>query len=148
MFAQSCAKGQLHVANLGDCHLESGAILHQCRVGYRTFGRLDAAGDNAVRIPTWLCGTSDELTGFFGDGPTAQHLVDATRFFGIAVDALGNGVLSSPSNTPAPQHGPDFPAITMRDMVQAEYRLVAEVLHLKHLHAVVGLSMGGEQTFV
>jgi homoserine O-acetyltransferase len=147
-FAQSSSEGQLHVASLADCRLQSGIILHACRVGYRTFGQLNAAGDNAVLMPTWLYGTSAELAQFFGDGKSAQHLVDTTRFFGIAVDALGNGVSSSPSNSPAPQHGPDFPAITTRDMVAAEYRLVTEVLHLTHLHAVVGLSMGGEQTFV
>jgi homoserine O-acetyltransferase len=31
--------------------------------------------------------------------------------------------------------------------VAAEYRVVTEVLGLRHLHAVIGLSMGGEQTF-
>jgi homoserine O-acetyltransferase/O-succinyltransferase len=147
-FAQSSTEGQLRVAQLGDCRLQSGNVLHECRVGYRTFGRLNAVGSNAVLMPTWLYGTSADLNGFFGNGPSAQQLVDTSRFFGIAVDALGNGVSSSPSNTSDPQHGPGFPAITTRDMVQAEYRLVTEVLHLKHLHAVVGLSMGGEQTFV
>jgi homoserine O-acetyltransferase len=33
-------------------------------------------------------------------------------------------------------------------MVAAEFRVVTEVLHMDHLHAVVGLSMGGEQAFV
>lgn len=146
--AQNSTDGQLRVAHLGDCPLQSGQVLHECRIGYRTFGRLNTASDNAVLMPTWLYGTSADLSGFFGNVPSAQQLVDTSRFFGIAVDALGNGVSSSPSNAPDPQHGPDFPAITTRDMVQAEYRLVSEVLHLKHLHAVLGLSMGGEQTFV
>src|SRR5262249_2279116 len=35
----------------------------------------------------------------------------------------------------------------IRDMVEAERRLVTDVLHLSHLHAVVGISMGGMQTF-
>ncbi len=59
---------------------------------------------------------------------------------------LGDGVSSSPSNSTT-QHGPDFPAFTMQDMVATEYRLATETLHLKHLHAVMGISMGGQQTF-
>jgi len=40
-----------------------------------------------------------------------------------------------------------FPKFTIRDMVESEYRLAAETLGLKHLHAVMGISMGGMQTF-
>jgi homoserine O-acetyltransferase len=32
-------------------------------------------------------------------------------------------------------------------MVESEHRLAIEVLHLSHLHAVMGVSMGGMQTF-
>lgn len=139
--------GQLQTAELGQCKLESGQVIEDCRVGYRTFGRLNAAADNAVLMPTWLYGTSGELVSLFGDGSSPQHLVDTGKFFGIAIDALGNGVSSSPSNSPH-QHGTAFPAYTLRDSVAAQYRVMTEVLHLKHLHALVGLSMGGEQTFV
>lgn len=147
VIAQPQPEGVQQFADLGRCTLESGAVLSPCRIGYRTFGRLNAARDNAVLMPTWLFGKSADLVVFFGNGSSPQHLVDTTRFFGIAVDALANGVSTSPSNAAAAQHGPDFPAITTRDMVNAEYRVVTEVLGIKHLHAVVGLSMGGEQTF-
>jgi homoserine O-acetyltransferase len=139
--------GQLQIAELGQCKLEGGQLIEDCRIGYRTFGHLNAAADNAVLMPTWLYGRSEELLSLFGDGSSPQHLVDIGRFFGIAIDALGNGVSSSPSNSPR-QHGTAFPAYTLRDSVNAQYRVMTEVLHLKHLHAVVGLSMGGEQTFV
>jgi homoserine O-acetyltransferase len=138
---------QLKIAELGQCKLESGRVIEQCRIGYRTFGHPNAAGDNAVLMPTWLYGTSADLVGLFGEGDSPQHLVDTSRFFGIAIDAFSNGVSSSPSNSPT-QHGTDFPAFTLRDNVNAQYRVMTEVLHLKHLHAVTGLSMGGEQTFV
>jgi homoserine O-acetyltransferase len=139
--------GQLKFAELGRCTLTSGKAIENCRVGYRTFGRLNSAGDNAVLMPTWLYGTSGDLVSLFGDGSAPQRLVDTGRFFGIAIDAFGNGVSSSPSNSAA-QHGLSFPALTLEDSVRAQYRVMTEVLHLKHLHAVVGLSMGGEQTFV
>jgi homoserine O-acetyltransferase len=141
------ADGEQQFAELGRCVLTSGRAIENCRVGYRTFGRLNAARDNAVLMPTWLHGRSADLVPLFGDGSSAQHIVDTRQFFGIAIDALGDGVSSSPSNSNA-QHGTAFPAFNLRDMVEAEYRVATEVLGLRHLHAVVGLSMGGEQTFV
>lgn len=139
--------GQQQFAALGQCKLENGQVIEDCRIGYRTFGQLNEAKDNTVLMPTWLYGTSGDLISLFGDGTSPQHLVDTGRFFGIAIDALGNGVSSSPSNSPH-QHGTTFPNYTLRDSVNAQYRVMTEVLHLKHLHALVGLSMGGEQTFV
>lgn len=72
--------------------------------------------------------------------------MDTSKFFGIAIDSFGDGVSSSPSNSET-QHGTAFPAFSERDMVEAEYRVMTEKLGLTHLHAVIGLSMGGEQTF-
>jgi homoserine O-acetyltransferase/O-succinyltransferase len=141
------ADGEQRFAELGRCTLQSGQVIEDCRVGYRTFGTLNPVGDNAVLMPTWLYGRSGELVAFFGNDSSPEHMVDTKRFFGIAIDALGNGVSSSPSNSKR-QHGVAFPAFSMRDVVTAEYRVVTEVLGLHHLHAVLGLSMGGEQTFV
>ena len=138
--------GALRIAELGQCKLENGQVIEDCRVGYRTFGHLNDAADNAVLVPTWLYGTSADLISLFGPGDSPQQLIDTTRYFGIAIDALGNGISSSPSNSPR-QHGTAFPAYTLRDSVNAQYRVMTETLHLKHLHALVGLSMGGEQTF-
>jgi homoserine O-acetyltransferase len=138
---------QQKFANLGQCKLENGQAIQDCRIGYRTFGTLNAARDNAVLMPTSLHGNTAEMTPLFGDGSSPLHFVDTTRFFGIAVDAFGNGISSSPSNSTA-QHGTEFPHFTLRDCVRAQYRLATEVLHIQHLHAVTGISMGGEQTFV
>ena len=141
--AQSpAAAGQLHFANLGFCKLVSGKEIKDCRLGYRTWGKLNARHSNAVLFPTWFGGTSAQLVASVG----ANKLVDPAKYFVIAVDALGDGVSSSPSNS-VTQHGTDFPAFTEQDMVNAEYRLATETLHLKHLHAVIGISMGGQQTF-
>ncbi len=138
--------GELQFAELGTCRLESGQVLEDCRIGYRTFGLYDPSSDNAVLMPSWLYGNSADLAGLFGDGSRSEHLVDPRRFFGIAVDAFANGVSSSPSNS-SKQPATSFPALTLRDSVEAQYRLLTEVLHVRHLHAVVGLSMGGEQAF-
>jgi homoserine O-acetyltransferase len=138
--------GTQQFADLGHCTLDSGQTIHHCRVGYRTFGTLNAAGDNAVLMPTWLNGRTEDLLSLVGSAPSKTRLIDTTKFYVVLLDALGDGVSSSPSNSDD-QKGADFPAITERDMVRAEYRAVTETLHLKHAHAVVGVSMGGEQTF-
>jgi homoserine O-acetyltransferase len=139
-------EGAQQFAELGRCTLDSGQTIEHCRVGYRTFGTLDAAGDNAVLMPTWLYGRSEDMLALVGSEPSKARLIDSTKFYAVLLDALGDGVSSSPSNSDV-QKGTEFPAITERDMVRAEYRAVTEVLHLKHAHAVIGISMGGEQTF-
>jgi homoserine O-acetyltransferase len=122
--------------------LENGQQIAGCRLGYRTWGKLSADRSNAVLFPTYFSGTSSSLAGFMN----ADSLVDPSKYFAIVVDVFGDGVSSSPSNSIA-QPGPLFPAFTIRDMVSAEYRLATETLGLKHLHAVMGVSMGGMQTF-
>ncbi len=138
----STAAGQLQFAHLGVCKLVSGQQIEDCRLGYRTWGKLNARRSNAVLIPTWFSGTSADWIKSIGP----NGLVDPARYFVVVIDALADGVSSSPSNS-ATQHGPAFPAITIEDMVNAEHRLATETLHLKHVHAVMGISMGGFQTF-
>jgi homoserine O-acetyltransferase len=138
----SRAQGQLQVAELGECPLESGETIQDCRVAYRTFGELNAERSNAVLFTTQLTGTSAQIAGYVG----SDGLVDTTKHFVIAVDAFGNGVSSSPSNSSA-QPGADFPRFSIRDMVAAQHRLLTEVLGLSSLHAVMGVSMGGMQAF-
>lgn len=126
------------IASIGDFQTESGEVIRDCRIGYRTFGKLNADRSNAVLFPTWFSGRSENLASLAAPG----KLADTSRFFVIAADALGNGISSSPSNSPAP-----FPKITIRDMVRAHHRLVTSHLKLTRLHAVIGISMGGMQTF-
>lgn len=133
---------ELKFADLGDFQLENGETIRDCRIVYRTFGSLNPQKSNAVLFTTWYSGSSQSLARLIGPG----KLVDSTNYFVIAVDALGNGVSSSPSNSPR-QPRMKFPQFSIRDMVNSQYRLVKDVLRLPHLRAVLGISMGGYQTF-
>jgi homoserine O-acetyltransferase len=128
------------VASLGTCTLASGAKVPDCRVAYRTFGRSNSQRSNTVLFPTWLFGRSEDLMIFFG--PNA--IADTTRFYVVLVDALGNGNSSSPSNTPGGRAA--FDGLTVGDMVESQHRLLTEKLGLRHVHAIMGISMGGMQS--
>jgi homoserine O-acetyltransferase/O-succinyltransferase len=134
--------GAAQFARLGDFKLQSGGVIRDFKIGYRTLGTLNAAKSNAILWSTWLGGQSHDLLEFVGP----NNVVDTTKYFIILVDAIGDGITSSPSNKSA-QPLMEFPSFTIRDMVESQYRLVTEVLHLTHLRAVMGISMGGLQTF-
>jgi homoserine O-acetyltransferase/O-succinyltransferase len=129
-------------ARLGDFCLENGQVITNAVVGYRTAGALNADRSNAVLVTPWFQGTTRQLARQIGPG----KLVDSSRFFVVMVDALGNGVSSSPS-TSAQQRDQAFPNFTIGDIVASQHHLVTRTLGLTHLHAVVGISMGGMQVF-
>jgi homoserine O-acetyltransferase/O-succinyltransferase len=136
------AAGSQQFVSLGDFKLQSGAVVRDFHLGYRTLGKLNGDKSNAILWPTWLGGVSEDLLGLVGSG----KVVDDSKYFVILVDAIGNGVSSSPSNSKV-QPWMRFPEFTIRDMVEAERRLVLEVLQISHLRAAMGVSMGGMQTF-
>jgi homoserine O-acetyltransferase len=133
------AFAQQQFGEIGDLKLVSGEVLRECRVGYRSFGHLDAEKSNVVLLPTWANGRTEQMEG------SAAWLRDA-GFYVIAVDALSNGVSSSPSNSRL-QPRMKFPKITIRDMVESQHALLTRVLRIHHVRAVMGVSMGAMQTF-
>ncbi|MGB3589949.1 MAG: alpha/beta hydrolase [Tunicatimonas sp.] len=134
--------GQVQFAELGNYTLENGQTIRDCQLGYRTFGQLNGDRSNAILFPTWYGGTSESLLSYIGP----DQMLDSTQYFIIIVDAFGDGVSSSPSNS-EPQPGQSFPEFSIRDMVNAQHRLLTEFLELDHLYAVTGISMGGMQTY-
>jgi len=134
LFAQPAQQ----IANIGDLKLESGEIILNCHIGYQIIGKANKDSSNIIVYPTWFGGLSKDIAGIIGK----YNLIDTTKYMVIAIDALGNGISSSPSN-----YDKKFPLFTIRDMVKSQFHLINKILKIKHLYAIIGGSMGSFQTF-
>jgi homoserine O-acetyltransferase len=134
---------ELQFADLGDFALESGEVVEHCKIAYRTYGTLNAEKSNVILWPTWFSGSTKDLESYM-DRETGW--VDVEKHFVVTVGALGNGVSSSPSNSES-QSREKFPNFTISDMVRTQRALLEREFGVVKLHAVMGISMGGMQTF-
>ncbi|MGB5942971.1 MAG: alpha/beta fold hydrolase [Leeuwenhoekiella sp.] len=141
-FAFQLSNGQIQIATFGDYQLDNGEILKNTRIGYQTFGKLNTTKDNALLFTTWYGGTGESLKPYIGK----ETMIDTTQFYLIVIEALGNGISSSSSNTIL-KETEKFPTFSIRDMVNLQHRLLTKELGLKHLYGVTGISMGGMQTY-
>lgn len=126
-----------HLFELGELELELGGTLSDARLAYRTHGSLASAHDNAILFPHMYSGTPASLDAWIGPG----RALDPERWFIVCPGQFGNGLTSSPSNTPG-----DFPELTIGDDVTAQQRLVTE-LGVERLELVLGFSMGAQQAY-
>jgi len=131
------------IFELGDVVLRSGATLRGARLAYKTYGNLNGAKSNAVVYPTRFGGRHSDNEWLMGDGMA----LDPKEYFVVVPNMLGNGLSSSPSNTPPPYDMARFPRVTVHDNVAAQHRLVTERFGIESLALVVGYSMGAQQTF-
>jgi homoserine O-acetyltransferase len=134
-----------HDAVYEDYALLEGGHLSQVRIHYATIGtaHLNAAGrvDNAVLLLHW--------TGASGRAMLSEEFqrslyapgapLDAGRYFLVIPDNFGHGDSTKPSDGLKAK----FPAYGYRDLVALQHRLVTEPLGVEHLHAIIGVSMGG-----
>jgi homoserine O-acetyltransferase/O-succinyltransferase len=127
----------------GDVVLQGGATIRNCQLAYKTFGTLNAAKNNVIVYPTWYSGQHTENEWLVGAG---KALDPATQFI-IIPNMLGNGLSSSPSNTPEPYNGARFPKVTAYDNVSLQHHLVTEKFGIERIRLVTGWSMGALQTF-
>ncbi|MDT9546770.1 MAG: homoserine O-acetyltransferase [Chlorobium sp.] len=126
---------------------ELGSVLPEVEIAYRTWGTLNAARDNVVLVCHALTGSADVdawWPGLFSAGGAFDASVD----FIICSNVLGScygttGPLSLNPET-GRHYGPDFPAITIRDMVHLQHRLLQH-LKVSRIKLAVGASLGGMQ---
>jgi len=149
--AQNSALGKLepveHTFVIHNFRTESGVVLPEAKIVYGTYGKLNAASDNAILLPSHYMAEMHGYEWLIRAGKESGKALDPSRQFLIATELFGNGRSSSPSNTPEPFHGPRFPVTTIRDNVEAVHQLLTAELGVKHLQAVIGFSMGAQQAF-
>lgn len=128
---------------LGRVELQSGEVLIDAKLAYKTYGTLAPRGDNVVVLPTFYTGSHARNEGFFGPG----RAIDPARHFIVSVNLFGNGISTSPSNASPTQRGPRFPGVTLFDNVYCQHRLLTERLGIKRIALVSGWSMAGCQAY-
>jgi homoserine O-acetyltransferase len=129
--------------NLGDLRLHSGVVLPNAKIGYKTHGQLNADKTNVILYPTPYPAHHGDIEWLIGPGKA----LDPGKYFIIVLDQLGNGLSSSPSNTPPPFDRMRFPDVTIRDDVAAQHRLATEGFGVHRVAMVCGFSMGAQQSF-
>ncbi|HEY3849758.1 MAG TPA: alpha/beta fold hydrolase [Steroidobacteraceae bacterium] len=131
-------------------HFASGEALPELRLHYWALGkpRHDEHGrvSNAVLIlhGTGGSGHSFLVDRFAGVLFGKDQLLDASRYYIILPDGIGHGASSKPSDGLHAR----FPQYTYQDMVEAQYELVTQGLHVDHLRLLMGTSMGCMHTWM
>lgn len=135
--------GPFEVYNLGDFELEEGGIIPDLKLAYNTHGELNSTKDNVIVIPTWFSGTSKDYETYIG----VDRAINPNEYFIIVINQIGNGVSSSPHNSPEPIAMANFPKVRIGDDVRAQHKFITEKYGIKEIALVVGGSMGAQQTY-
>jgi homoserine O-acetyltransferase len=147
-----------------DFRLANGEVMPQATIAYETYGTLappngSNGGRNAVLVTHGFTGSHraagrnpanggqpGSWDGLIGPGKA----IDTDKLFVVSSNMLGSsfGSTNAASTNPKTGHayGPDFPHITIRDIVAAQ-KLLLQSLGVEHLVAVAGPSYGGYQGF-
>jgi homoserine O-acetyltransferase/O-succinyltransferase len=132
-----------------DFHFSDGETLADLRIHYHTLGTPVSSSGHIRNAVLLLHGTSSTGTSFlsqsfrsamFGSGQP----LDASKYYLILPDSIGLGGSSKPSDGLHAR----FPHYRYHDMVEAQKQLVTQGLHVDHLAAVLGTSMGGMQAWL
>src|SRR6201996_8227093 len=85
-----------HTFVIHNFRTESGVVLPEAKIVYGTYGHLNAAGDNAILMPSHYMANLHGYEWLIGPGKA----LDPNRLFLVTSELFGNGRSSSPSNTP------------------------------------------------
>jgi homoserine O-acetyltransferase/O-succinyltransferase len=144
------AEGQSTEAKQADVYFDkyrfrSGEVMEKLRLHYATLGapHRNAQGDvdNAVLVLHWTDASGGALLtpNYMKALFAAGRPLDASRYFVIFPDNVGHGLSSKPSDGLKAK----FPNYGYNDMVDLQHELITNTLGIRHLHAILGMSMGG-----
>ena len=119
--------------------LAMGGSLEGVEIAFETWGELSPARDNAILVCHALSGDShaarhDDLDdpGWWEVVVGPGKAVDTSRFFVVCANVLGGCRGTTGPNSPHPRtgeiYGPDFPTITVRDMVETQRALLDRLI--------------------
>jgi homoserine O-acetyltransferase/O-succinyltransferase len=142
---------------------QGGKQIKNVRVGYETYGTLNARGDNAVFVAHFFSGTSHAAGRYKADDKAAGYwdaiigpgkAIDSDKYFVVSADTLVNLNVKSPAvGTTGPAtinpdtgkpYGSSFPVVTMGDSVRV-HKALLDSLGVRRLQAVAGASGGSIQ---
>jgi homoserine O-acetyltransferase len=123
--------------------LQCGRVVPSMTLAYKTFGTLHPDKSNVILYPTSYSAQQTDLEFMVGEGAA----LDPSRYFIVILDLFGNGLSSSPSNTPPERAGLAYPAVTVYDAVRVQRQMLAEVFGIDRVALVYGWSMGAMQAY-
>jgi len=137
--------------------MESGELLKNVSVAYETYGKLNEEGTNAIIICHALTGDShassynfpDSREGWWDGIIGINKAFDPEKYFIVCSNFLGGcygttGPASINPTTGKPYNF-NFPQMTVRDMVNLQYKLI-KYLNINRIKTITGGSLGGMQT--
>jgi len=127
-----------------DSHkFDDGVELKNINLHYTTLGQ--HRGNNAVLFLHGTNSTSQHMLTpeFMSTLYAAGKPLDVNNYYLILPDAFGHGRSTKPTTFKG-----KFPHYNYTDIVNLQYRLIREALHIDHLHIVMGISMGGMQSWM
>lgn len=136
--------GERKFLTIGELALESGEVIPEVTIAYQTFGELNADRSNAIFINHAMTGWSDVPAwwpGLVGPGKA----FDTDKYFIVCPNVVGGCQGSTGPASIAPdgkRWGSRFPYLTIRDMVQAEFKF-NDALGIDQYLLATGPSLGG-----
>jgi homoserine O-acetyltransferase len=139
-----------------DLVLEGGERLENITIAYETYGKLNKEKSNAIMVCHALSGDAHAAGWHEGDSKPGWwdiiigpgRCLDTDKYFIICSNVIGGCKGSTGPSSLNPKtgkpYGLDFPIITIKDMINAQKKLI-DYLGIKQLFAVIGGSMGGMQ---